>query len=66
MAVTELDRIPADPAGASGKAWRRFGRESWQTLLEALDDLDGERPYAVQRKEARHRQAEREAAEREA
>ncbi|TVL90395.1 hypothetical protein CD790_22160 [Streptomyces sp. SAJ15] len=66
VVVTELERICADPAGAAGKVWRRLGREEWQTLGEALDNPDGDRLYAVQRQEAYRRQAEREAAVREA
>ncbi|MFD7102337.1 hypothetical protein [Streptomyces celluloflavus] len=46
--------------------WRRLGRDEWQTLSEALDNPDGDRLYAVQPREARRRQAEREAAHREA
>ncbi|GAA4803233.1 hypothetical protein [Streptomyces ziwulingensis] len=48
--------------------WRRLGRDEdqWQTLAEALDSPEGDRLYAVQRKEARRRREEREAAEREA
>ncbi|MEU5163850.1 replication-relaxation family protein [Streptomyces sp. NPDC020875] len=65
VVVTELERITADPAGAAGKVWRRLGREGWQTLSEALDNLDGERLYGVERERARRRRAEREAAERE-
>ncbi|MDX5562725.1 hypothetical protein PYK79_03590 [Streptomyces sp. ID05-04B] len=57
---------PADPAGAAGKAWRRLGRDEWRTLGEALDNPDGDRLYAVQWEQARQRQAEREAAQREA
>ncbi|MFB7918145.1 hypothetical protein [Streptomyces sp. NPDC056061] len=41
-------------------------RDEWQTLSEALDNPDGERLYAVQLRDARQRQAEREAAHREA
>ncbi|MFE3583176.1 replication-relaxation family protein [Streptomyces vinaceus] len=66
VVVTELERITADPAGAAGAVWRRLGREEWQTLPEALDNPDGDRLYAAQRKEVRDRRAEREAAEREA
>lgn len=66
VVVTELERITADPAGAAGAVWRRLGREEWQTLPEALDNLDGDRLHAAQWKEARDRRAEREAAEREA
>ncbi|MFF4179445.1 replication-relaxation family protein [Streptomyces sp. NPDC001750] len=66
VVVTELERITADPAGAAGRVWRRLGREEWQTLSEALGNPDGDRLYAAQRKEARDRRAEREAAEREA
>ncbi|OEJ55354.1 hypothetical protein BGK72_01165 [Streptomyces agglomeratus] len=68
VVVTELERITADADGAAGKVWRRLGRDEdqWQTLGEALDNPDGDRLYAVQRKEARHRAAEREAAQREA
>ncbi|MFF7534512.1 hypothetical protein ACFZB2_36225 [Streptomyces bobili] len=40
--------------------------DEWQTLREALDNPDGDRLYAVQLREARQRQAEREAAHREA
>ncbi|WP_207309516.1 hypothetical protein [Streptomyces kasugaensis] len=64
--VTELERIAADPAGGAGAVWRRLGRDEWQTLSEALDNPDGDRLYAVQPREARRRQAEREAAHREA
>ncbi|MFE0686075.1 hypothetical protein ACFW17_35465 [Streptomyces sp. NPDC058961] len=46
--------------------WRRLGREKWQTLNEALDNPDGERLYAVELEQSRKRQAERQAAEREA
>lgn len=66
MVVTELERITADPDGAAGAVWRRLGRDEWQTLSEALDNPDGERLYAVQLREARRRQAGREAAHREA
>ncbi|WP_176743553.1 hypothetical protein [Streptomyces agglomeratus] len=68
VVVTELERITADADGAAGKVWRRLGRDEdqWQTLGEALDNPDGDRLYAVQRKDARRRAAEREAAEREA
>ncbi|MFE2561274.1 replication-relaxation family protein [Streptomyces sp. NPDC059352] len=66
VVVSELERITADPAGAAGAVWRRLGREEWQTLPEALDNPDGDRLYAAQRKEVRARRAEREAAEREA
>ncbi|MEU5958826.1 replication-relaxation family protein [Streptomyces sp. NPDC047525] len=66
VVVTELERITADPAGAAGKVWRRLRRDEWQTLTEALDNPDGDRLYAVQWKEAKRRQEEREAAEREA
>ncbi|MGW3958015.1 replication-relaxation family protein [Streptomyces sp. NPDC004752] len=66
VVVTELERITADPAGAAGRVWRRLGRDEWQTLSEAMDNPDGERLYAVQLREARQRQAEREAAHREA
>jgi hypothetical protein len=66
VVVTELERITADPAGAAGKVWRRLGRDEWQTLPEVLDTPDGERLYAVQLREARRRQTEREAARREA
>lgn len=66
VVVTELERITADPAGAAGRVWRRLGREEWQTLSEVLDNPDGERLYRVQLREARRRQAECEAAEREA
>ncbi|MFF6945892.1 replication-relaxation family protein [Streptomyces lavendulae] len=66
VVVTELERITADPAGAAGAVWRRLGREEWQTLPEALDNPDGDRLYAVKRREARDRRVEREAAEREA
>ncbi|WP_229925187.1 replication-relaxation family protein [Streptomyces sulfonofaciens] len=66
VVVTELERITADPAGAAGKAWRRLGRDEWQTLTEALNNPDGERLYRVELREARRRQAEREAAHREA
>ncbi|MGV9884452.1 hypothetical protein [Streptomyces sp. NPDC003006] len=66
VVVTELERITADPAGAAGRVWRRLGREEWQTLSEALDNPDGERLYRVEVEQSRRRQAEREAAEREA
>ncbi|MFB7554009.1 replication-relaxation family protein [Streptomyces sp. NPDC056154] len=68
VVVTELERITADPDGAAGKVWRRLGRDEnqWQTLGEALDNPDGDHLYAVEREEARRRQEEREAAEREA
>ncbi|MBB6439858.1 replication-relaxation family protein [Streptomyces candidus] len=68
VVVTELERITADAEGAAGKVWRRLGRDEdeWQTLGEALDNPDGDRLYAVQWKEARRRQEEREAAAREA
>ncbi|MFI0742737.1 replication-relaxation family protein [Streptomyces sp. NPDC021100] len=66
VVVTELERITADPAGAAGAVWRRLGRDEWQTLTEALDNPDGDRLYAVQWKEAKRRQAEHEAAHREA
>ncbi|MFD2623619.1 hypothetical protein [Streptomyces chumphonensis] len=66
VVVTELERITADPAGAAGPVWRRLGRDEWQTLPEALDNPDGERLYRVQLQAARRRQAEREAAQREA
>lgn len=66
VVVTELERITAGPAGAAGSAWRRPGRDEWQTLPEALDNPDGDRRYAVQREQARRRQTEREAAKREA
>ncbi|MER6445446.1 hypothetical protein [Streptomyces venezuelae] len=59
--VTELERITADPAGVAGAVWRRLGRQEWQSLPEALDNPDGDRLYAAQRKEARDRRAEREA-----
>ncbi|MGW0552182.1 replication-relaxation family protein [Streptomyces altiplanensis] len=61
--VTELERITADPNGAAGAVWRRLGwdEDQWQTLEQALGNPDGDRLYAVQRKEARRRQAEREA-----
>jgi hypothetical protein len=65
VVVTELERITADPAGAAGAVWRRLGRDEWQTLTEALDNPDGERLYRVQFRQARRRQAELEAAERE-
>ncbi|MET9661592.1 replication-relaxation family protein [Streptomyces sp. NPDC006510] len=66
VVVTELERITADPEGAAGKVWRRLGREEWQTLNQALDNPDGERQYAVEVEQSRRRQAEREAAAREA
>lgn len=66
VVVTELERITADLAGAAGKVWRRLGRDEWQTLTEALDNPDGEKLYRVELQEARRRQAEREAAHREA
>ncbi|MFF9901532.1 hypothetical protein [Streptomyces longispororuber] len=66
VVVTELEWITADPDGAAGRVWRRLGRDEWQTLPEALDDPDGERLYRVELQEARRRQAEREAAHREA
>ncbi|MGW5679755.1 replication-relaxation family protein [Streptomyces sp. NPDC003860] len=66
VVVTELERITADPAGAAGAVWRRLGRDEWQTLSEALDNPDGDRLYRVELQEARRRQAEREAAHREA
>ncbi|MGZ0200593.1 replication-relaxation family protein [Streptomyces sp. RM1] len=66
VVVTELERITADPAGAAGRVWRRLGRDEWQTLSEALENPDGERLYQVQLREARRRQAEREAVHREA
>ncbi|MES9811072.1 hypothetical protein [Streptomyces cinereoruber] len=66
VVVTELERITADPAGAGGPVWRRLGREEWQTLGEALDNPDGDRLYLVQWREAKRRQAEREAAKKEA
>ncbi|MFJ2271819.1 replication-relaxation family protein [Streptomyces sp. NPDC087849] len=66
VVVTELERITADPAGAAGAVWRRLGCDEWQTLTEALDNPDGERLYRVELQEARRRQAEREAAHREA
>ncbi|MFI5774509.1 replication-relaxation family protein [Streptomyces sp. NPDC051658] len=66
VVVTELERITADPAGAACAVWRRLGRDEWQTLPEALDNPDGDSLYAAQRKEARDRRAEQEAAEREA
>ncbi|MFF9512154.1 hypothetical protein ACF1BU_36500 [Streptomyces sp. NPDC014724] len=66
VVVTELERITAGPAGAAGPVWRRLGRDEWQILSEALDNPDGDRLYAVQLREARRRQQEREAAEREA
>ncbi|MGW6739295.1 replication-relaxation family protein [Streptomyces sp. NPDC055025] len=66
VVVTELERITADPAGAAGPVWRRLGHDEWQTLSEALDNPDGDRLYKVQLGEARRRQAEREAAHREA
>ncbi|MBX9399537.1 transposase family protein [Streptomyces sp. TRM72054] len=46
--------------------WQRLGRPDWQTLTDALDNLDGDCLYEVERREAWRRQAEREAAEREA
>jgi hypothetical protein len=64
-AVTELERITTDPAGAAGPVRRRPGRGEWQTLCEALDNPDDDLQYAVQREQARRRGAEREAAERE-
>lgn len=64
MVVTELERITADPAGGAGAVWRRLGRNEWQSLPEALDNPDGDHPYAAQWKAARDRQAEQEAAER--
>ncbi|QKZ24771.1 replication-relaxation family protein [Streptomyces chartreusis] len=66
VVVTELERITADPAGAAGAVWRRLGRDEWQTLSEALDNPDGDRLYRVELQEARRRQAECEAAHREA
>ncbi|MFF6835207.1 replication-relaxation family protein [Streptomyces sp. NPDC012438] len=66
VVVTELERITADPAGAAGKVWRRLGRKEWQTLSEALDNPDGERLYRTELRAARRRQAECEAAHREA
>ncbi|MFH8295369.1 hypothetical protein [Streptomyces sp. NPDC018059] len=66
VVVTELERITAGPTGAAGKVWRRLGRDEWQPLTEALDNPDGARLYALQCKEAKRRQTEREAAEREA
>ncbi|MGW0607736.1 replication-relaxation family protein [Streptomyces sp. NPDC002640] len=66
VVVTELERITADPDGAAGKVWRRLGRDEWQTLSEALDNLDGERLYRMEKEQSRRRQAEREAAEWEA
>ncbi|MET7815864.1 hypothetical protein ABZT26_34105 [Streptomyces sp. NPDC005395] len=65
-AVTELERITADPAGAAGPVRRRLGREKWQTLSEALDNPDGERLYRMEEEQSRRRQAESKAAEREA
>ncbi|MFI6645950.1 hypothetical protein [Streptomyces sp. NPDC050504] len=52
VVVTELERIIADPAGAAGAVWRRFGRERWQTLPGALDNPDGRRLHEVRREEA--------------
>lgn len=66
VVVTELERITAAPAGAAGAVWRRLGRDEWQSLPEALDNPDGDHLYAAQWKEARDRQAEQQAAEREA
>ncbi|WP_229861183.1 hypothetical protein [Streptomyces litmocidini] len=66
VVVTELERITADRDGAAGKVWRRLGRDEWQTLIEALDNPDGDRLYVVQAEQARRRQKEREAAAREA
>ncbi len=46
--------------------WCRLGRDEWQSLSEALDNPDGEQLYAIQLRETHRRQAEREAAHREA
>ncbi|WP_326614412.1 hypothetical protein OG949_39745 [Streptomyces scopuliridis] len=66
VVVTGLERITAGPAGAGGAVWRRLRRDTWHTLLKALDNPDGDPLYAVQWEQARQRRAEREAAEREA
>lgn len=66
MVVTGLERVTADPAGAAGRVWRGLGCDEWRALPEALDNPDGERLYRVEFREARRRQAEREAAYREA
>ncbi|WP_267905313.1 replication-relaxation family protein [Streptomyces marianii] len=66
VVVTELERITADPLGAGGAVWRRLGRPDWQTLTDALDNPDGDRLHEMERQEAWRRQAEQEAAEREA
>jgi hypothetical protein len=39
--ITTLDRL--QERGPSGTTWRRFGRATWQPLIEALDNPDGER-----------------------
>lgn len=66
MVVAELERITADRVGAGGAVWRRLGRQEWQTPSEALDNPDGEQLHTVQYEQTRGREAERQAAEREA
>ncbi|MFJ9847296.1 hypothetical protein ACIRYZ_44115 [Kitasatospora sp. NPDC101155] len=55
-----------DAHGADAAVWRRFGREGWHTLTAALDNPDGDRLLAIERRTAAAARRAREQAEREA
>ncbi|MFF2080564.1 hypothetical protein ACFVXG_38100 [Kitasatospora sp. NPDC058162] len=55
-----------DAHGADAAVWRRFGRDGWHTLTGALDNPDGDRLLAVERRAAAAARRAREQAEREA
>jgi Replication-relaxation len=64
VVVTTLDALRT--RGADGPVWRRFGRDQWQTLLEALNNPDGDALYEREVAKARATDEQRRAAEREA
>ncbi|MGW3045803.1 hypothetical protein ACWC9T_38665 [Kitasatospora sp. NPDC001159] len=52
--------------GADAAVWRRFGRDGWRTLAGGLDNPDGDRLLAIERKAAAAARPAREQAEWEA
>ncbi|MEU1669388.1 hypothetical protein ABZ547_38610 [Streptomyces sparsogenes] len=64
VVVTTLEQLQEHGAGAA--VWRRLGRESEQTLTDALDNPDGDALYRVQEARADAEDKRRRAAEREA
>lgn len=64
VVVTTLEQLQEHGAGAA--VWRRLGRTTEQTLMDALDNPDGHTLYRAQQARAEAEDKRRRAAEREA